>query len=986
MNTQDFLARVIPPGNYLIIPYNKEPWHKNPKAWGARAYTGTDYAEAAGFVQWCSSKGFDTYHALASYRLAQAETETDGRGRQKLRAERRQSNVQAIKTLILDLDGKRPGDDKPDDKVFPTRMDALKWLTGFCGVTNLPRPNLLVSSGWGLHAYWLFDAPLAREDWQPLADALKAAAMTHGFTGDLGPTVDAARILRPPGARNYKGIQGNPGQPVEVIDAVTAADYPLAQLQTALTPWIAQTAAGAATGGLAGAISIGARPSFMNTGPAPQTNQAASANIPTTEYLFANIAQNCKQVQTSLANHGAQDSRDLWYLGHLTLAHFCQDGRDFAHNIGSAHPKYSVADTDAALKQIETEVLSATGIGAPKCTSFNGYRRNICPNCPWWGRLSSPIGLGRPDGDLPRSYRRNGNVLERLTPTGKKDDDGKPIMVWRPLIDGDVYGPRLEELAAGGYAINFTYALAGSEHPVRAAGADVFQPLVQGPVLEKQGIPLDRKTAGNFGDFLVAWITKLRQQRAQKGDIYRPFGWCFSQSGDHLGLAIAGTLYRTDGTLDAVPGGDAKLNAIYRPSGTLANWRKAAALFEGPRARVDLQAILAISFGSPLMALVGDVRGMSWHFWSVGSAIGKSTMMKLAQAVWGGYPGMSTMEDTINAFVRTLAGPRVLPRLWDEARLKPGQQETFANLVYSIPQGREKARLTAQVELRETGEWETMVVFTSNKSLMDVLIDHTEGTDSGVARLFEAQLPQGDMAFSADAGKIIKLLENNYGHAGRAFAAYVASNLPQVQAEITALLKAITKQWQVQPVERFYAAGITAALVGAKIAKQLGLFDFDPLALYNWLGTAFMQLRVARGGQSLLTKSGATDIEQALSAFTYDNMDYRLVTGIDKNGKTEVKDLPRSNEVRWQIYTDQKLMRISLTAFRDWMKERLWSASAIIKEMETQWGVVSHRKTIGAGTRYRGGQLYVIDIPLTLPALAVYLPDQPNPQAKGQAL
>jgi hypothetical protein len=982
MNTEDFLRRVIPPGNHAILSYNKTPWAGAGSKWSSRAFAAADIDKMAAYARFCAGQGWDTYHALAAFRLATAKPGAVYKdGSPKLHAERKQTNVQALKAFWIDIDVKRDHDGKKAEAVFATRTDALAWLFEFCTKIKLPRPNLLVDSGYGFHAYWLLDAPVAPPQWYPLAGALKEAMLQNAFRGDAGISTDSARILRPPGAKNFKGPQGTPGVPVEALDAMSAPDYTLAQIEVALAPFVGMASANQGAGqssatGHGATFALGAKPIFMNQGAQPQTNANAQANLPPNEYLFANVAANCLQVAQSLANHGDGDSYPLWYRGNLSLAHFCTDGANYTHEISKGDPRYTPAGTDAAVARIAKEVGTSHGLGAPRCTAYNDYRRGVCGACPWWGRLNSPISLGRPDGDLPDNYRRYNGRIERHVVFEKSEE-------WLLLVAGDVYAPRLEEINTGGFALSFTYALSGAEHYVRIAGADVFQPLQHGPMLERQGVPLDRKSAGPFGDFVMAWITKLRSQRAQREDNYRPFGWCNDQQGDRTGLAVAGTLYRTDGSIEAVPGGDAKLNSLYRPHGSLANWRRAAALFEGANARQDLHAILAISFGSPLISLVSDVRGMSWHFWSVGSAVGKSSMMKVAQAVWADVRALSTMDDTPNAVMRSLSGPRVMPRLWDEMRVKPKEEQAFSQLVYNIPQGREKARMGPDTMLRETGEWETMVVFTSNRSLMDLVIDQTEGTDSGMARLFEAKMPQGNLTFVADAGETIKLTEANYGHAGREFARYVTANLPAVQKHIRDLNVGLAKQWGLEPAERFYLAGCVAALTAAEIAKKLNLFDFDIPALYSWLTKAFMELRRDRNAQPLHTRAGGTDIEQLLSAFYYEMADFRLVTNVSSGGKiVDILDHPRNNEVRLQVIGDEQILRINLTVLRTWLQGKHLSSASIIKQMIAEFPAKQLRKTIGAGTRYRGGQLYVLDVDLRSPALRGYLPD--NLQTKGK--
>jgi hypothetical protein len=66
-------------------------------------------------------------------------------------------------------------------------------------------PSLIVSSGGGVHGYWLLDSPLAvtEETFQPIRRALHGLAVLCGKGGD--PVVrDLARVMRVPGFLNTK--------------------------------------------------------------------------------------------------------------------------------------------------------------------------------------------------------------------------------------------------------------------------------------------------------------------------------------------------------------------------------------------------------------------------------------------------------------------------------------------------------------------------------------------------------------------------------------------------------------------------------------------------------------------------------------------------------------------------------------------------------------------------------------------------------------
>jgi hypothetical protein len=99
----------------------------------------------------------------------------------------------------MDIDAK--GKDKDS---YDTLAEALVAFNDFITDVGLPRPNVIVKTGGGFHVYWTFERALTIPEWQPLSNALAAAAKAHGLKCDTGCTVDAARILRIPGTFNRK--------------------------------------------------------------------------------------------------------------------------------------------------------------------------------------------------------------------------------------------------------------------------------------------------------------------------------------------------------------------------------------------------------------------------------------------------------------------------------------------------------------------------------------------------------------------------------------------------------------------------------------------------------------------------------------------------------------------------------------------------------------------------------------------------------------
>ena len=586
------------------------------------------------------------------------------------------------------------------------------------------------------------------------------------------------------------------------------------------------------------------------------------------------------------------------------------------------------------------------------------------------------MSLGIDEDDLPDGYRRvyEGSNYAQIQRFDYSEKNGG----WKFMLNGNATQPRVDELAIGGHQLTFNYKFGTREFEVPVKDYEAGNSLVVLNVLTRHGISCTQNDALHIGRFIVAWINLLRQRGAQREATLKPFGWNYSTDGKRAGFAVAGDYYRSDGTKEFVAGGDAKIAAMYRPAGNYAEWRAAAALFE--HGRGDLQALIATAFASPLIGLCGDVKGMSMNFWSTESGIGKTTAIRLGQSVWGDPIGMSSMTDTPNAVMKSLSELRSLTRFWDELRIVPSWQERFVEMIYVIPQGREKARMQADTTLREVGEWECFLTFTANRSMADLLVMNNDGTDSGLQRLFEVHMPKVQTGYDPAVGPIIKKLENNYGHAGRLYAAWLGEHSAEAENSLISVMQSLTADLAMQQEERFFMVAIACDMVGAAIARKLKIFDFDIKAIYAVLKDAFLKMRHNRlNGAVMISASGGLDLEELLGRYMVDAADYRVRTNtLSRQGGAGVRVTadPARQTVKLQIAEQPGMLRLSSSHFKDWLNDKNLPAQTVMEQIVTDLGAIRGRQTIGGGTKYAAGQIWCLDIPL-VGSLAAHL----NPDA-----
>lgn len=266
---------------------------------------------------------------------------------------RRQEHIQGIRCFYFDLD-------VGEGKDYPTLREACEAAAGFEEQINMSF-TAWVFSGRGLHLYYIIDEWLDRETWTLYANALRRLAELRGFKFDAGITIDSARILRLPGTANRK--DPNKVLPVTLENLDTPITW--GTLRESLEPFIQS---GEATSQL-------------------HDNDDFGIAYPEQRTSAFKIAEQCRQV--ALLRDGIVDEPQ-WYATLGVLA-FCDiDGDEAAHKWSAQDDRYSRGGTDKKIAQW------MTAVGGPAtCEKFQRINSKGCEGCPHFGKVSTPLQLGR---------------------------------------------------------------------------------------------------------------------------------------------------------------------------------------------------------------------------------------------------------------------------------------------------------------------------------------------------------------------------------------------------------------------------------------------------------------------------------------------------------------------------------------------------------------------------------------------------------------
>lgn len=882
--------------------------------------------------------GANIYVALGTQRMASIEKfSADGFPA----AIRKHNNVVSFKSIYLDIDvGKKDA--------YATTADAFAALDDFCQFVGLPKPTMEVASGsGGIHVYWCTDKPIPLANWSPLATALRDAAIKYGLKFDPQVTVNPAGILRVPNTFNHKR---SPPSKVRLYrdEGHSFPRYGYQELVAALSNHI-----GIVRPGMTRAPGASERIKNFKDG----INESAPP------VSIDDVALNCAVLSDILERNGAGDAEPLWNQA-IYAAAFTDDPHAAAHELSRGDSRYTHADTE---KKLDEKIAARADpkAGWPTCTSFSVLHSG-CATCPYFALKKTPFHHARrmqgggsapppPTGGGPAPQPGGGHSYDPLLPNDywRNNDNHVYGYVWNPktsnydtvevinypILDAGldpVSGALLYRARVSGIEQWCEIAVSNSTHPHQAAGA-----------MMKGGCYINPNNWNALRNFLVAWVNHL--QSIKRIASQSSYGWLADGS-----FAFDDKVYRADSTENVYRGkrSDPNFTAV----GELKPWQDALQLIYG---NMPLEAIVTSAFAAPLVELLGPT-SLVMSVFSAESGVGKTTAMSLGQAVWG-HPrgGMSALNDTNNSMMKKIGDLKSLPVYWDELRTKD-QLEKMIDLVFSVTQGKTKAKLNKDSSQMDAPVFTTMFVVASNYGIADTVYSQTESTNAGGLRVLEIEADgKSKIVDGWLAGQLLLGIEKNYGVAGATYAAWLAQNRATVMKTLKAVRDDFNTRMQLEPKERFWGTTITVLLVGAALANHIGLTKFDVDKLRTYLEGVLRSHRRQMKINDYSTLAHADDVVGLLQDLVADIRHKNLIiTETIPYGQTRGKprpvnlvdtDISRLQEVWFQKGVNDGRMRIRCRPFNEWMRERRLNPATILGKLRRYYHVGQSKQTLGAG-------------------------------------
>lgn len=493
--------------------------------------------------------------------------------------------------------------------------------------------------------------------------------------------------------------------------------------------------------------------------------------------------------------------------------------------------------------------------------------------------------------------------------------------------------------------------------------------------LQEQGFMVGggQKGFNNLADFIMAWITKLQ---ATKDSIVTsvPFGWLV-RGGKVSGFVYGGRMHTPNGE-EIASNTDPELQRQFSPEGDKVPWLNAAMMITDQK-RPALDAIIASAFAGPLVRFTGHA-GLLMSAYSIESGIGKSTALKVAQAVWGDpVKAIQSLSDTQNSVLNKLGELRSLPVYWDELKSEEDTKR-FVDTVFRLTLGKEKSRMTSKVTQRTPGTWQTIMVAASNESLMDSITHKTRATTAGIYRVFEYTVskPKAGAPGQIDptvAQRLLSKLHDNYGNVGYEYASFLGRNHVQVENDLGTTLSNVGKEVGMHADERFWVALIGTLLLGARYANHLGFTQIDEVSLKAFLYDTLKDMRSQRASQPVDMRN-VVNVVNTLARFLNEaRARHTLVTNVIYKGRGKppqgmvniLGDATRLDAIHVHIGKDDKLVRIGQSYLYDWLAQNNYPRHVFMKALQTELNATVVNSRLGAGTSFANASEYLLEIDIS---------------------
>jgi hypothetical protein len=831
-----------------------------------------------------------------------------------------------VRSFFIDLD-------VGEGKEFATKEDAHAGIESILIQTGLPEP-VRIDSGGGIHAYWIMDTDIPKDEWKSAAEVFKALCLKYAAI-DPVVTADAARIMRCPETFNYK--TGTPRPTSVITDEISV--YSWDEFRAFLMGEEGEVEAVTETKSAEIEDVLASVPKGLDEDTKAMLKLDNFPRTFTTLVDKSKEGSGCEQIKFMWDNRATLEE-PLWHAG-LSIAKFCDDNATAIHDFSRPYPKYTHEDTED----------KASRFPAPRtCEWFIKDYPSRCEGCKHRGNIVSPISLAReftpakanteesvwevsdskavpdfPDFLMPYVRGQYGGIYfipaPKIDKKGVKHQDDPILILTHNLYpitrmvsphDGECLLMRLE-LPKDGYR---EFLL-----PMKHVYAkEAFK-----AIMSSNGVFFNSVYDQHLMNYIVKWGQYL--QTTEKAQQMRmQMGWTQERTDpewEKRSFVIGKKEITHKGeTVDAPSSPFVKgLARHFTQHGTYQKWRESMDFLNNPGFELHSFASMC-GFGSPLMPYTSTSGVVISLTGKSGNA--KTGAMYAGLSIFGNPKDLSVVKATDNGLTGRYLGLHSLMFGLDEVGDKKADE--LGNLIHNVSHGKAKIRMQGSVNAERDYEMSASLIalLTSNHGLYSILEAKKLSLDGEAARLIEFAVKKPPMMDKDGTlgTKIFDPFRYNYGHAGPMFIKEIITRGDNYVLDyIHAWEERFLKDFGVYTEYRFYQNAAAANFTGATIANEHGITGYDIERVYAKTVEAMIDIR------EKVVKVNHTDYPSLLGDFINKNMANILVL---KDGRTTME--PRGQIVA-RIVSEESLLQVSKAEFKKFLTERQVSSREFEADM-----------------------------------------------------
>lgn len=236
-------------------------------------------------------------------------------------------------------------------------------------------------------------------------------------------------------------------------------------------------------------------------------------------------------------------------------------------------------------------------------------------------------------------------------------------------------------------------------------------------------------------------------------------------------------------------------------------WKKA--MKELRKNNLTLRFIIASSFASALVKLL-NINSFIVHLWGK-SDTGKTVALMIGASIWGN----PTKKALLNTMNNTEVGTELLcnffhniPVMLDELQLIKTPSANYDNFIYTVTEGKGKARGNKDCNVRNTSEWQNIIITSGEEPITSS--NSKEGVKNRVIEIEE------NSTIIENGIEVVDIITNNYGFAGKEFINIIRNRttlLNEYKEIVSILGSEVSAKKQV--------ASISAILLADRIISEL---------------------------------------------------------------------------------------------------------------------------------------------------------------------